>query len=104
VSAELSRPWDLVAIAAGAITAAIVIVYLLIMRAQGGTPVWWFLGGLVIAVTLLGYGARREAPLRRPALTLAGADLLGLGILGLLSVGFPLLCAGALALISAGRE
>jgi hypothetical protein len=95
---------DLVAIAAGAISTATVIVYLLIMRAQEGTPVWWFLGGLVIAVTLLGYGARREAPRRRLAVTLAGADLLGLGILGLLSIGFPLLCAGALALISARRE
>ena len=46
------------AIAAGTISTATVIVYLLIMRAQEGTPVWWFLGGLVIAVTLLGYGAR----------------------------------------------
>jgi hypothetical protein len=91
------------AIAAGTISTATVIVYLLIMGAQEGTPAWWFLGGLVIAVSLLGYGASREAPRRRLALALAGADLLGLGILGLLSIGFPLLCAGALALISARR-
>jgi hypothetical protein len=74
------------------------------MRAEGDTPVLWFLSGLVIAVILLGYGAHRDAGRRRPALTLAGVDLLGLGILALASIGFPLVCAGVLALISAGRE
>jgi hypothetical protein len=33
-----------------------------------------------------------------------GVDLLGLGIVGLASIGFPLVCAGVLAVISAGRD
>jgi hypothetical protein len=104
VGQALSRPWDLRAVAAGTVTAAVTVVYLLIMRAEGDTPAWWFLSGLIIAVVLLAYGAHRDAGRRRPALTLAGADLLGLGFLALLSIGLPLLCAGVLALISAGRE
>jgi hypothetical protein len=104
VGQALSRPWDLRATIAGTVTAAVAVIYLLIMRADGDTPAWWFLSGLIIAVILLAYGARRDAVRRRQALTLAGANLLGLGILGLLSIGFPLVCAGVLALISAGRE
>lgn len=104
VGQALSRPWDLRAIVAGTVTAAVAIGYLLLMRAEGDTPALWFLGGLVIAVILLGYSANRGAGRRRPALTLAGVDLLGLGIVGLASIGFPLVCAGVLALISAGRE
>ena len=100
----LSRPWDLRAIVAGTVTAAIAVGYLLVMRAEGDMPALWFLTGLVIAVILLGYGANRGAGRRRLALTIAGIDLLGLGIVGLASIGFPLVCAGVLALSSAGRE
>jgi hypothetical protein len=74
------------------------------MRAEGDTPALWFLTGLVFAMILLGYSVNRGAGRRRPALTIAGIDLLGLGIVGLASIGFPLVCAGVLALISAGRE
>jgi hypothetical protein len=104
VSQALSRPWDLRVIVAGTVTAAVAIGYVLLMRAEGDTPTLWFLSGLVIAVILLGYSANRGAGRRRPALTLAGVDLLGLGIVGLASIGFALVCAGVLALISAGRE
>ena len=104
VGQALSRPWDLRAIVAGTITTAVAIGYLLVMRAQEDTPALWFLTGLVIAVILLGYSSNRDAGRRRPALTLAGVDLLGLGIVGLASIGFPLVCAGVLALVSAGRE
>jgi hypothetical protein len=104
VGQALSRPWDLRAIVAGTITAAVAIGYLLLMRAEGDTPTPWFLSGLVIAVILLAYSANRGAGRRRPALALVGVDLLGLGIVGLASIGFPLVCAGVLALISAGRE
>jgi hypothetical protein len=104
VGQALSRSWDLRAIIAGTVTAAVAIGYVLVMWAEGDTPALWFLTGLVIAVILLGYSANRGAGRRRPALTLAGVDLLGLGIVGLASIGFPLVCAGVLALISAGRE
>lgn len=104
VGQALSRPWDLKAIVAGTVTAAVAVGYLLIMRAEGDTPALWFLTGLVIAVILLGYGANRGAGRRRAALILAGVDLLGLGIVGLASIGFPLVCAGVLALIGAGRD
>ena len=100
----LSRHWDLRAIVAGTVTAAVATGYLLVMRAEGDTPALWFITGLVIAVILLAYSASLGAGRRRPALTLAGVDLLGLGIVGLASIGFPLVCAGVLALISAGRE
>jgi hypothetical protein len=104
VGQALSRPWDLRAIVAGIVTAAVALGYLLVMRTEEDTPALWFLTGLVIAVILLAYSANRGAGRRRPALTLAGVDLLGLGIVGLASIGFPLVCAGMLALISAGRE
>jgi hypothetical protein len=104
VGQSLSRPWDLRAIVAGIVTAAVALGYLLVMRTEEDTPALWFLTGLVIAVILLAYSANRGAGRRRPALTLAGVDLLGLGIVGLASIGFPLACAGVLALISAGRE
>jgi hypothetical protein len=104
VGQALSRPWDLRAIVAGTVTAAVAVGYLLIMRAEGDTPALWFVTGLVIAVILLGYGANRGARRRRVALTLAGVELLGLGIVGLASIGFPLVCAGVLALIGAGRD
>jgi hypothetical protein len=104
VGQVLSRTWDLRAIVAGTVTTAVAVGYVLIMRAEGDTPALWFLSGLVIAVILLEYGANRGAERRRPALALAGVVLLGLGIVGLASIGFPLVCAGVLALISAGRE
>jgi hypothetical protein len=104
VAAPLSRPWDLRAIVAGSVTAAVAVGYLLIMRAEDDTPALWFLTGLVIAVILLGYGVNRGAGRRRAALTVAGVDLLGLGIVGLASIDFPLVCAGVLALIGAGRD
>ena len=91
------------AIIAGAISVAVSIGYVLIMRSEGDTPVSWFLGGLIVAVILLGYGARRDASLRPAALSVAGAVLLGLGFLGLASIGLPLLVAAALAFVGAGR-
>jgi hypothetical protein len=104
VGQALSRPWDLRAIVAGTVTAGVAIGYLLVMRAEGDTPALWFLTGLVIAVILLAYSANRGSGRRRPALTLAGVDLLGLGIVSLASIGLPLVCAGVLALVSAGRQ
>lgn len=93
-----ARRWDPVALTAALVPAAMAVVYLLIMRSEGDTPAWWFVGMLVLAAVLCGYATRRDAPRRQPALLVAGAALLAAGVLALLSIGLPLLIAGALAL------
>ena len=98
------RPRDGLAIAASLIALAMVVVYLVLIRAQGdGSPAVWFLLTLLAAAALAGYGARRDAAHRMTALLLAGAALLAIGLLAILSIGLPILVAGGLALAAALR-
>jgi hypothetical protein len=78
-------------------------VYVLLIRQQGGEIAVWFLVGLAVAVGLCVYGAVRTAPRRGWALALSGAMMVILGVAGILSIGFPILCAGVLALVAAIR-
>ena len=78
--------------------------YLLIVNAQGsGSPVLWFLVGLLVGGGLSAYAARRTTP-RRPVLLLGAGVILGLlGLLTILTIGLPILVAGCLALVAGVR-
>lgn len=90
-----------------AVTAAIALlmngVYLWLIHQQGNSPAIWFVAGLAVAALLAGYGASPATRGRRPALIASGVLLLGLGLVGILTIGFPIVLAGALAIVAAGR-
>lgn len=70
-----------------------------ITREQGGSPAWWYVALLVVAMAGLGYGATR-GPRRRAVLVSASVLALVLGVLGVFSVGLPLLVAGVLGVVA----
>src|SRR4051812_30883924 len=78
-------------------------VYLWLVHHDGNSPAVWFVSGLVVAALLAGYGALRTAHGRRPALIASGVLQLGLGLAGILTIGFPIILGGLLAIIAAGR-
>ncbi|MCU7726920.1 hypothetical protein ODJ79_24605 [Actinoplanes sp. KI2] len=78
-------------------------VYLWLIHEQGNSPAIWFVAGLAVAALLALYGALPTAPARRPALIAAGVLLLGLGLAAILTIGFPIVLAGLLAIIAAAR-
>lgn len=96
--------WDLLAAIAAVIALVMLGVYVGVITAQGGHMAVWFLAGLAAAALLSIYGAARAAPRRGLALVVSGAALMVLGFLGILSIGFPILCAGVLALVAAIRS
>jgi hypothetical protein len=95
--------WDLLAASAAAISLFMIGVYVGLIRQQGGQVAAWFLAGLAVAALLSIYGVARAAPQRRLALAVSGVVMAVLGLLGLLSIGLPILGAGVLALIAAAR-
>jgi hypothetical protein len=95
---------ELAAAAATTITAVMTVLYLALIRQQGNRPAAWFVAALSVAALLCLYGVFRAAPARRVALAVAAVMLLGLGLLGLLSVGLPIAVAGVLALVAAARD
>lgn len=71
-------------------------VYLwLIEQQDSGGPVVWFLTGLGVALALGAYGVA-PAPWPGVALGIGGLTLITLGMLGLASIGAPLILAGLL--------
>jgi hypothetical protein len=70
-----------------------------ITRGQGEAPAWWFVAALLVATTGLGYGSTRGAH-RGVVLIAASGLLMTLGLLGILSIGLPLLLAGVLAFVA----
>jgi hypothetical protein len=93
-----NRAWDFapagVAVAAGTLA----IGYVRLMDAEGDSPRAWFLGGLVVASVLAGYGAVRSAPRRAEAIAVSGVVLVSFGILAMFSIGLPILIAGVVAI------
>jgi hypothetical protein len=90
-----------------AVTAVIALlmngVYLWLIHQQGDSPAIWFVAGLAVAALLAGYGALRGARGRRPALIASAVLLIGLGLVAILTIGLPIVLAGLLAVIAAGR-
>lgn len=97
MNARGDRAWDFapagVAVAAGTIA----IGYGRLMDAEGDSPRAWFLGGLVLASVLAGYGAVRSAPRRAEVIAISGVVLMSLGVLAIFSIGLPILISGVVA-------
>lgn len=101
----MNRPRvDLLALASAVLTIVMLGVYVGTMRAQEDQPVAWFVALLVIGALGAGYAANRAAPGRGKALPVAGLLLVGAGILGILTIGLPILVAGVLCLVAAARS
>ncbi len=100
-----ARGIDPLAAIACAISAAMGVVYVLVIRAQGdSSPAWWVLAMLGVAAVLTGVAAARRTPRRSVLLLTAGCLLVPLGILGILTIGVPILVAGALAILAGARS
>ncbi|GAA1284884.1 hypothetical protein Psi02_32900 [Planotetraspora silvatica] len=96
--------WDPLAAIAVLIAVAMLVLYVVLIRQQGGHAAAWFLGGLAVAALLGIYGVAHAAPRRGLALAVSGVVLMLLGILGILSIGLPILGAGVLAVVAAARS
>ena len=95
--------WDPLAAIAGLIALIMIVFYVELIHQQGGRVAAWFLAGLAIAALLSIYGVARAAPGRRPVLAVSGVMMVALGLLGILSIGLPILGAGVVALVAATR-
>jgi drug/metabolite transporter (DMT)-like permease len=100
---QARRPDALAAVAA-ILAAVMMIVYVLLMRQQGDTPLLWVLGLLGCGALLSAYGASRTRPHRQAALLVSGAMLSVLGLLAILSIGLPVVVAGVLSVVAAARS
>ncbi|WP_182898936.1 hypothetical protein [Microbispora sp. H10830] len=104
MASGLRRGWDPLA----AVTALIVLImmglYVGFVAQQDGQVLAWLLGALALAALLAIYSAIRTALWRGLALTVSGVILTVVGILGILSIGLPILVAGVLALVGAARS
>ncbi|MFJ8577861.1 hypothetical protein [Micromonospora sp. NPDC093277] len=96
--------WDPLPAVAAAIAFVMLGLYVGLIAQQGGEIAAWFLAGLAAAALGSVYGVVRAAPLRRPALAVSGVVMALLGLLGILSIGCPILGAGVLALVAAARQ
>jgi hypothetical protein len=96
--------WDLLAAIAAAIALIMIGLYIGLIGQQGGLVAAWFVAVLSAAAILSAYGAARGAPRRGLALAVAGAMMAVLGLLSILSIGFPIVAAGVLAIVAAARS
>jgi hypothetical protein len=95
---------DAIAVAASLLAMAMLVAYVSVIRQQGGEPATWAIAALIGGAATAAYGAVVVAPYRRAALMLAGLSLMALGVLAILSIGLPILAAGALCLVAAARQ
>ena len=95
---------DFLAAIAAVIALIMIGLYLGLIAQQGGKVAVWYLAGLALAALLAIYGVARAAPMRVPVLVVSGVMMVVLGFLGILSIGLPILVAGALALLAAARS
>jgi hypothetical protein len=63
----------------------------------------WYLAVLVLGAGAAAYGTPTAAPRRRPSLVVAAVLLVAAGLLGILSIGVPLLVAGVLCAVAVAR-
>ena len=99
------RGVDVLPVGAAVVATAMTVVYRNVIEAQGDdSPLWWvqavLLGGAVLALAGAPTGNRR----RVPVLLLATFLLGGLGLLAILSIGFPILLAAGLTFLAALRD
>jgi hypothetical protein len=96
--------WDFVAALAAVIALVMIGIYIGLIVQQGGRVAVWFVAGLGAAAILSVYAVARMVPWRRWALAVSGGVMTVLGFVSLPSIGFPILCAGVLALVAAARS
>jgi hypothetical protein len=89
---------------AALLAGAMLVVYIAVMQSQGDRPLLWVVAMLVCGAVLAVYGALVSSDRGRAPLLAAAVLLLPLGFLAIFSIGFPILIAGALALIAALRK
>ena len=97
------RRVDLRAAAAAVLAWVMLGVYLALIDEQEGDAAVWYVAMLVVGAVAAGYGAVTSLPRHRLALVVAGLLLGAAGLLGILTVGLPVLVAGALCLLAAVR-
>ena len=97
------KGWDYLAAIASVIALVMVVLYIGLIRRQGNDIALWFVSALAAAAVLSVYGTARSAPRRVVALVASGVTMTLLGLAGILSIGLPILVAGVLALLAAGR-
>ncbi|MEP7090967.1 MAG: hypothetical protein ABI776_12770 [Nocardioidaceae bacterium] len=95
---------DPLPLAGGVVALAMVPLYLLVVSSQGNGAALWVVVALVVAGLCATYGAVRRSPQRLVALGVSTVLLVGVGVLGILSIGLPLLVAGALCLTGLVRS
>ena len=88
------------ALTAALVAAAMAVFYVWLIGQQGNQPLLWVLIVLLACAVLAAYGAFWRVPYRRTALVSAVIALTVLGVLGILSIGLPILASGILALVS----
>lgn len=101
--ADRQSRWDLLAATSAVLALVMLGLYLGIIAGQGGDPAWWFVLLFGAAALLAAYGSMRRARGRRWLLGVAGVVMVGLGLLAILSIGCPIVIAGAFALGAALR-
>jgi uncharacterized membrane protein YccC len=94
---------DVFAAIAAVIAIVMIGVYVGVMHQQDDQPAAWVVAVLIVGAAAAAYGAVTSMPYRRPALFAAAFLLLALGLLAILTIGLPILLAGALCLGSALR-
>jgi hypothetical protein len=104
VTVGVLRGLDLLALLAAAISVVMAVVYVQLMHAEDDEPLAWVLIVLGTSALLTAYGARLSATHRRVGLTVAAVELMLLGVLAILTIGFPILIAGVLALLASTRQ
>ncbi len=90
------------AAAASVLALTVLAVGFAITGAQDDRLPWWFVLVVALASAGLGYGVTR-GPHRRPVLFAASAGLALMGLLGLLTIGLPLLLAAVLGTVAGAR-
>lgn len=88
------------AVVVAVITVTMAVAYVRIIKSQGNSPLLWVLAVLALAAGLAVYAANARARLAPVSLAIAGMLLLVMGVLGIFSIGLPLLIAGAIATAS----
>jgi hypothetical protein len=101
---DVLRRIDLLALSASLLAMAVTVLYLFLVTTGDGTPAWWALVVLVVGAAGSGYAVRLKASRRRPALVVSAVGLLALGYLAILTIGLPLLLAGAFCVAAALRH
>jgi hypothetical protein len=99
----MTRRIDVPALAAAVVAVVMARLYVLLVHSQGNTPAAWVVTVLVAAGLGAAYGCYRRAPRRRVVLGVCTVLLGAVGLLGILSVGLPILLAAGLCLLAVAR-